>query len=240
MTPTGAPTYAEALRYGAETLHMLAKILKQKGHSTSVGDEGGFAPNLKSSEEACEVIVEAIAAAGYQPGRDIALALDPAASSFFHHGGYDLGKSGAGRKTGDEMIDLYRKWLDAYPIISIEDGLDENGWQDFTKMTLALGDRSQIVGDDIFVTNPAFVRRGITTKAANAALIKLNQIGTVTETIETHRPLPRRWMALHHLASIRRDRGHVHGRFRRDNGRRTDQDRLRLPQRAGREIQQIA
>lgn len=185
VMPIGAPTYAEALRYGAETFHMLAKILQQKGYSTSVGDEGGFAPDLKSNEEACEVIVEAIAAAGYQPGKDIALALDPAASSFFHYGGYDLGKSGTGHKTGDEMIDLYRKWLDTYPIVSIEDGLDENDWKGFTKMTSALGDRSQIVGDDIFVTNPAFVRRGITKKAANAALIKLNQIGTVSETVQT-------------------------------------------------------
>ena len=185
VMPIGAPTYAEALRYGVETFHELATILKKKGYPTSVGDEGGFAPNLKSNEEACEVIVEAIAAAGYQPGKDIALALDPAASSFFRHDGYDLAKSGTGRKTADEMIDLYRKWLDTYPIVSIEDGLVENDWQGFTKMTSALGDRSQIVGDDIFVTNPAFVRRGIATTAANAVLIKLNQIGTVTETIET-------------------------------------------------------
>jgi enolase len=182
--PVGAPTFAEALRYGAETFHALAKILKKKGYATSVGDEGGFAPNLKSNEEACEIIVEAIKAAGYQPGKDIAIALDPAASSFWADDGYDLAKSGQGRKTSDEMIDLYQNWLDAFPIVSIEDGLDENDWSGFAHQTAAQGDRAQIVGDDIFVTNPSFIRRGIAEKAANAVLIKLNQIGTVSETME--------------------------------------------------------
>ena len=185
VMPIGAPTFAEALRYGAETFHMLAKILKHKGYATSVGDEGGFAPNLKSNEEACDVIVEAIGAAGYKPGVDIAIALDPAASSFYAGGAYELTKSGQGRKTSDEMIALYGRWLDAYPIVSIEDGLDENDWAGFAKQTAAQGDRIQIVGDDIFVTNAAFVRRGIAEKAANAVLIKLNQIGTVSETIAT-------------------------------------------------------
>jgi enolase len=185
VVPTGARTFGEALRYGVETFHALSKILKKEGYSTAVGDEGGFAPDLKNNEEACEVIVEAIQAAGYKPGKDIAIALDPAASSFFKGGVYDLAKSGGGRKTADEMIDLYRTWTDTYPIVSIEDGLDENDWQGFTKMTAAQGDHLQIVGDDIFVTNPAFVRRGIREKAANAVLIKLNQIGTVTETIQT-------------------------------------------------------
>ena len=183
--PIGAPTFSEALRYGVETFHALSKILKSKGYSTSVGDEGGFAPNLKNNEEACELIVEAIQAAGYKPGKDIAIALDPAASSFFSGGIYDLAQSGGGQKTTNEMIELYRKWTSTYPIVSIEDGLDENDWPGFTKMTSALGDHLQIVGDDIFVTNPAFVRRGISEKAANAVLIKLNQIGTVTETIQT-------------------------------------------------------
>jgi enolase len=185
VMPIGARTFGEALRYGVETFHALSKILKKKGYSTAVGDEGGFAPDLKNNEEACEVIVEAIQAAGYKPGKDIAIALDPAASSFFKGGVYDLAKSGGGRKTADEMIDLYRTWTDTYPIVSIEDGLDENDWQGFTKMTATQGDHLQIVGDDIFVTNPAFVRRGIREKAANAVLIKLNQIGTVTETIQT-------------------------------------------------------
>ncbi|MGP6192397.1 MAG: phosphopyruvate hydratase [Vulcanimicrobiaceae bacterium] len=185
VMPIGAPTFAEALRYGAETFHALAKILKSKGYATSVGDEGGFAPNLKSNEEACELIVEAIKAAGYKPGTDIAVALDPAASSFFSGGVYDLAKSGQGRKTSDEMIALYGQWLDAFPIVSIEDGLDENDWAGFANQTAAQGDRIQIVGDDIFVTNPTFVRRGIAEKTANAVLIKLNQIGTVTETVTT-------------------------------------------------------
>ncbi|MGO9768716.1 MAG: phosphopyruvate hydratase, partial [Roseiarcus sp.] len=180
----GAPSFAEALRYGAETFHALAKLLKGKGYATSVGDEGGFAPNLGSNEEACELIVAAIEAAGYRPGKDIAIALDPAASSFYSKGAYDLAKSRGGRKTSDEMIALYQKWIDTFPIRSIEDGLDENDWAAFARQTAAQGERIQIVGDDIFVTNPDFIRRGVAEKAANAVLIKLNQIGTVTETIE--------------------------------------------------------
>ena len=182
VMPVGAPSFREALRYGAETFHALAKILKKKGYATSVGDEGGFAPNLKSNEEACELIVEAIKAAGYQPGKDVAIALDPAASSFYSEGAYRLTKSGQGDKSSAEMIALYEHWLNAFPIVSIEDGLDENDWQGFAAQTAAQDNRIQIVGDDIFVTNPAFIERGIKAKAANAVLIKLNQIGTVTET----------------------------------------------------------
>ncbi|MDP8237345.1 MAG: phosphopyruvate hydratase [Candidatus Erginobacter occultus] len=182
--PIGAPTFAEALRYGAETFHALKKILSKKGYATSVGDEGGFAPNLKSNDEACEVIVEAIEAAGYQPGKEIAIALDPAASSFFADGSYELTKSGQGTKSSSEMVELYRQWCDRYPIISIEDGLDENDWAGFGEMMKELGAKIQIVGDDLFVTNTRFIARGIEEKAANAVLIKLNQIGTVTETIE--------------------------------------------------------
>ena len=182
VMPIGAPTFAEALRYGAETFHALAKILKRKGYATSVGDEGGFAPNLKSNEEACELIVEAIKAAGYEPGKDVSIALDPAASSFHSEGAYRLTKSGQGDKSSEEMIALYGRWIDAFPIVSIEDGLDENDWRGFAAQTVAQGNRIQIVGDDIFVTNPAFIERGIKEKAANAVLIKLNQIGTVSET----------------------------------------------------------
>jgi enolase len=184
VMPIGAPSFAEALRYGAETFHALAKLLKGKGYATSVGDEGGFAPNLGSNEEACELIVKAIEAAGYKPGKDIAIALDPAASSFYAGGAYDLAKSKVGRKTSDEMIALYEKWIDAFPIVSIEDGLDENDWQGFARQTAKQGERIQIVGDDIFVTNPKFIARGVKEKTANAVLIKLNQIGTVTETVE--------------------------------------------------------
>jgi len=185
VMPVGRPTFAEALRAGAEVFHNLKKILAKKGYATSVGDEGGFAPNLKSNEEACEVIIDAIKAAGYEPGRDVAIALDPAASSFFANGKYELSKSGQGVKDSDAMIALWKTWVEKYPIISIEDGLDENDWSGFKKMTAEMGSRIQIVGDDLFVTNPEFVARGIREQAANAVLIKLNQIGTVSETIET-------------------------------------------------------
>jgi enolase 1/2/3 len=184
VMPIGAPNFAEALRYGAETFHALAKLLKGEGYATSVGDEGGFAPNLGSNEEACELIVKAIEAAGYKPGKDIAIALDPAASSFYSEGAYDLAKSKGGRKTSDDMIAIYQKWIDTFPIVSIEDGLDENDWTGFARQTAAQGGRIQIVGDDNFVTNPKFIARGIKEKTANAALIKLNQIGTVTETVQ--------------------------------------------------------
>jgi enolase len=184
VMPVGAPTFAEALRYGAETFHALKAILKKKGYATSVGDEGGFAPNLKSNEEACEVIVEALKAAGYKPGKDVAIALDPAASSFYEDGAYNLAKSGQGKKTSAEMTDLYAKWIKKYPIVSIEDGLAENDWEGFRQHTAALGDKVQIVGDDIYVTNTRFILRGIQEKSTNAVLIKLNQIGTVTETIQ--------------------------------------------------------
>ena len=184
VMPVGAPTFAEALRYGTETFHALKKILAKKGYATSVGDEGGFAPNLKSNDEACEVIIEAIEAAGYVPGKDIALALDPAASSFFENGIYHLAKSGQGKKTSAEMTQFYKNWIEKYPIISIEDGLAENDWQGFHEHTAALGGKIQIVGDDLYVTNTKFIARGIEEKSTNAVLVKLNQIGTVTETIE--------------------------------------------------------
>jgi len=184
VMPLGAPNFAEALRYGAETFHALKQILTKKGYATSVGDEGGFAPNLKSNEEACELIVEAIAAAGYEPGRDVAIALDPAASSFYADGSYNLAKSGQGRKTSDEMTEIYARWVGKYPIVSIEDGLAENDWDGFRAHTAVLGDKIQIVGDDIYVTNTKFMERGIAERTTNAVLIKLNQIGTVTETVE--------------------------------------------------------
>jgi enolase len=184
VMPIGAPTFGEALRYGAETFHALKSILRKKGYSTSVGDEGGFAPNLKSNEEACEVILESMKAAGYTPGKDIAIALDPAASSFFENGAYNLSKSGQGKKNSSEMTDLYQSWVEKYPIVSLEDGLAENDWEGFRQQTASLGAKVQIVGDDIYVTNSRFIERGIREKTTNAVLIKLNQIGTVTETIE--------------------------------------------------------
>ncbi len=182
--PVGAPNFAEALRYGAETFHALHKILAARGYSTSVGDEGGYAPQLKSNDEACDLIVEAIAATGYKSGQDIAIALDPAASSFYEKGQYRLSRSGQGDKTADEMVALFKTWIDRYPIVSIEDGHDENDWAGFKTMTAELGGRIQIVGDDLLVTNTKFIARAVEEKACNAVLIKLNQIGTVTETIE--------------------------------------------------------
>jgi enolase len=184
VVPIGAPTFAEALRYGVETFHALKGILKNKGYTTSVGDEGGFAPNLKSNDEACEVIVDAISQAGYVPGKDVAIALDPAASSFYDEGLYNLSKSNQGKLTSEQMTELYSSWVERYPIVSIEDGLAESDWEGFRDHTSRLGSKIQIVGDDIYVTNTKFIARGIREKSTNAVLIKLNQIGTVTETIE--------------------------------------------------------
>jgi enolase len=184
VMPIGAPTFAEGVRYCAEIFHALKRILKRKSYVTGVGDEGGFAPDLKSNEEACELMVEAIEEAGYKPGKQIAIALDPAASSFYIKGSYDLAKSGQGKKTSAEMTALYKTWIRKYPIVSIEDGLAENDWEGFKAHTAALGSLVQIVGDDLYVTNTKFIARGIEEKSTNAVLIKLNQIGTVTETLE--------------------------------------------------------
>ncbi|MHB8202429.1 MAG: phosphopyruvate hydratase [Desulfomonilaceae bacterium] len=184
IMPIGAPTFAEAVRYAAETFHTLKKILRSKGYATGVGDEGGFAPNLEGNDKACEFIIEAIEVGGYKAGRDIAIALDPAASSFYEDGAYNLIKSGQGKKTSAELTALYKTWVEKYPIVSLEDGLDENDWEGFKEQTAILGSTTQIVGDDIYVTNTQYIGRGIAENTTNAALIKLNQIGTVTETIE--------------------------------------------------------
>jgi enolase len=184
--PLGAPTYREGLRYVAETFHALKGLLKKSNLATSVGDEGGFAPNLPSNEAAMDVIIQAIEKAGYQPGKDIAIALDSAASSFAADkpGMYDLQKSGAGKKSSDDMIAMAEEWVKKYPIVSWEDPLAEDDWEGFRKFTERLGDKIEIVGDDIFVTNIKYIARGIAEKSANAVLIKLNQIGSVTETID--------------------------------------------------------
>lgn len=184
IMPIGAPTVAEAVRWGAETFHTLGKMLKQKGLPTTVGDEGGYAPPLSSNAEPLELITQAIEKAGYEPGVDIAIALDPAASEIFQDGTYHLKVDGK-QLTSDEMVAQYQSWLRAYPIVSIEDGFAEDDWTGFTKLTSAVGTQLQIVGDDLFVTNPKRLERGIREKAANSILIKLNQIGTVSETIET-------------------------------------------------------
>jgi enolase len=184
IMPVGAPSFREALRWGAETYHTLKAILHEKGYSTAVGDEGGFAPSLKSNEEAVELIVRAIEKAGYQAGRDIALALDPAASEFADGpGAYRFAKSDGTRKSSTEMVAFWRGWVEKYPIVSIEDGLAENDWDGWKQLAAALGARVQLVGDDLFVTNVKFLERGIREQAANAILIKLNQIGTLSETL---------------------------------------------------------
>ena len=180
--PVGASSFAEALRWGAETYHALKKVLKAKGYNTGVGDEGGFAPALKSNEEAVELIVEAIQRAGYEPGKDLFVALDPAASEVFEDGMYVLAKEGR-TLTGEQMVDYYEEWVNKYPIISIEDGLHEDDWTTWVLMQERLGDRVQIVGDDLLVTNVERLEQGIELKAANSILIKLNQIGTLTETL---------------------------------------------------------
>jgi enolase len=185
LFPIGAPTFTEALRYGAETFHTLKKLLQKRGLVTAVGDEGGFAPNLKSNDEAVDVIVEAIKAAGYRPGKDIAIALDPAASEFYDNGAYVMKKSDGSRKSPAQMVELYAEWVKKYPIISLEDGMgeeDRTGWLAITK---TLGKKLQLVGDDLFVTNPRIFAQGIRDGLGNAILIKLNQIGTVSETLES-------------------------------------------------------
>ncbi|MDW7990743.1 MAG: phosphopyruvate hydratase [Anaerolineae bacterium] len=182
IAPVGAPTFAEALRWGSEVYHALKAVLKKRGYATGVGDEGGFAPSLKTNEEAIEVILEAIQKAGYRPGEQIFLALDPAASEFYEDGRYVLKKEGR-TLTGPEMVDFYEAWVEKYPIISIEDGLAEDDWESWALMTRRLGDRIQIVGDDLLVTNVERIRRAIRESSCNALLCKVNQIGTLTEAI---------------------------------------------------------
>jgi enolase len=184
IMPVGGRTFKEALRIGAEVFHALAGVLKDKGFSTSVGDEGGFAPDLKSNEQAVEMVLEAVKKAGYKAGKEVVLALDPASSSLFENGKYVFFKSDKSQKNSSEMVGFWEDWVKRYPIISIEDGLAENDWKGWQAMTKKLGDRIQIVGDDLFVTNTKRIARGIKEKSANAVLIKLNQIGTLTETLD--------------------------------------------------------
>jgi enolase len=183
IVPHGAPNFSEALRYGAETFHALKSILRESGHSTAVGDEGGFAPNLKDNQEACGLIVDAIVRAGLEPGSDVAIALDPAASSFFENDKYVLRKSRAGDVSTDALLALYSRLVEAYPIVSVEDGFAEDDWAGFQAQMVAMGQHVQIVGDDLYTTNEARIQKGIRLSATNAVLIKINQIGTLTETI---------------------------------------------------------
>jgi enolase len=181
IAPIGAASFREALRWGAETYHALKSVLKERGLATGLGDEGGFAPDLPSNREALDLIMEAIRKAGYTPGRDIALALDVAATEFYGDGSYEFE---GGKRSAEDMTALYQEWLDAYPLVSIEDPLAEEDWEGWKALTEAAGDRVQIVGDDLFVTNPERLRRGIETGTANALLVKVNQIGTLSETLD--------------------------------------------------------
>jgi len=185
IVPLGAPTFAEALRIGAEVFHTLRAVLQARGLGTGVGDEGGFAPNLPSNQDAVELILEAIERAGYTPGRQVALALDPATSELYEGGRYVFRKSDGSQRTSAEMADFWGEWLSRYPIVSIEDGLAEDDWEGWQELTERLGKKVQLVGDDLFVTNPKRLRQGIETGVGNSILIKLNQIGTLTETLET-------------------------------------------------------
>lgn len=187
IAPHRANSFAESLRMGAETFHSLKSILKNKGYSTGVGDEGGFAPDLKSNEEAVELILLAIEKAGYKPGQDISLCLDPATSEMWEDGAYTFFKSGGRKASSAEMIELWQNWCQQYPILLLEDGLAENDWEGWQELTRVLGKQIELVGDDLFCTNPAILREGITKQVANSVLIKLNQIGTVSETLETIR-----------------------------------------------------
>jgi enolase len=184
VMPAGMPTFAEALRAGTEVFHALRGILKKAGHSTGVGAEGGFAPNLKSNREAVDVVLEATGKAGLKPGENVFLALDVASSELWDNGKYVFKKSGEPTRTADQMVEMYSDWVRQYPIISIEDGVAESDWDGWKTLTAALGDRLQLVGDDLFVTNPSILRKGIAERLANALLVKLNQIGTVTETLD--------------------------------------------------------
>jgi enolase len=184
VVPIGAETFPEGLRIGVEVFHALKKVLAKRNLSTAVGDEGGFAPNLPNDEAALEAIMAAIEAAGFEAGKDVAIALDPAASELYKDGSYTFKKSGAGTKSSEEMVALYKSWIDRYPIVSIEDGLAEDDWTGWAKLTETLGSRVQLVGDDLFCTNVERLARGIEEDVANAILIKVNQIGSLTETLQ--------------------------------------------------------
>jgi enolase len=184
VMPVGAPTFSEALRWGVEVFHTLKGVLKKRGYNTAVGDEGGFAPSVKSNVEAIEVVLEAIQQAGYKPGEEIAIALDPAASEFYQDGKYVFKKSDKSAKSSDDMVRFWSKWANDYPIVSLEDGLSEEDWDGWQNLTQELGGKIQLVGDDIFVTNIQFLQEGIDKGVANSILIKVNQIGTVSETLD--------------------------------------------------------
>ena len=241
VMPVGAPTFREALRWGAEIYQALKKVLKGKGYGTNVGDEGGFAPSLGYNAEAIEVILEAIEAAGYKPGEDVFIALDPASSEIYEDGvTYDLAKEGKNALSGAEMVDFLVDWVNKYPIISIEDGLAEDDWASWTKFTAAVGDKVQIVGDDLLVTNVKRVEKAIEKQACNSLLCKVNQIGSLTEAIAAVEMAKRAGLDGRRLAPLGRDRGRDHRRPGRGAEHRPDQDRRALPQRPRGQVQPAA
>ena len=239
VMPLGAPSFHEALRWGVEVFHTLKAVLKKNGYSTAVGDEGGFAPNLKSNEEALDRVLEAITAAGYKPGEQISIALDPAASEFYDAASkkYVFKKSDKSARTSEQMVEFWADWVRQYPIVSIEDGLAEDDWDGWKLITKELGKKIQLVGDDIFVTNPKIFARGISEGIGNAILIKLNQIGSVTETIEAVEMARKAKYA----SIISHRSGETEDAFIADlavaMGAGPNQDRLRLAHRPHRQIQ---
>ena len=237
VAPIGAPTFREALQWGAEVYHALKSVLKQRGLATGLGDEGGFAPDLPNNREALDLIVEAIGTAGFTAGDDIALALDVAATEFHASGAYAFEGT---KKSAEEMTAYYAELVSAYPLVSIEDPLDEDDWAGWKTLTDELGGRVQIVGDDLFVTNPERLERGIRESTANALLVKVNQIGTLTETLDAVEHGPPQRLPLHDEPPVRRDRGHHHRRPRGGDRLRSDQDRGAGPVRAGGEVQPAA
>ena len=239
IMPKGAPTFPEALRCGAEVFHALKSVLKERGLSTAIGDEGGFAPNLESAEDALESIAAAVKKAGYKFGKEIFIALDPASSEFYdeEQNAYVFKKSDGSKRTAAELVDYYATLCAQFPIISIEDGCAENDWDGWKKLTDALGDKMQLVGDDLFVTNVEFLRKGIDLGVANSILVKVNQIGSLTETLDADRTGEGKRLHRRHQPSLRRNRGHDDRRHRGRDQRRPDQDRLALPHRPGGEVQ---
>ncbi len=237
IVPIGAPTFGEALRWGAETYHTLKSVLKQHGLNTGVGDEGGFAPDLEHNRAALDLLTEAIGRAGFTPGSDIALALDSAATSFYTEGAYVFEGQ---RRSAEDMTQIYAGWLDAYPIVSLEDPLAEDDWPGWRELTAAIGERVQVVGDDIFVTNPERLRRGVEEKVANALLVKVNQIGTLTETLDASEFAHRSGYRCKIEPPVRGDRGH-HDRGPRGGYRLwSAQDRRTCQVGARRQVQSAA
>ncbi len=242
IMPKGAPTFSEALRYGTEVFHALKSVLKSRGLSTAVGDEGGFAPNLKGVEDTLDTISQAIEKAGYKLGEDIFLALDAASSEFFDAstGTYVFKKSDGSRKSADELVAFYQEICSKYPIVSIEDGCSENDWVGWKKLTDVLGAKVQLVGDDLFVTNVEFLRKGIEQGVGNSILVKVNQIGSSNRNSGRNRASQRERLHRRDQPSIRRDRRHHHCRYCRGYQCRTDQNRITFTNRSYRQVQSTA